>query len=551
MGKGFDRKLLQEKKVALYGIGKIQEDFEYIFDWINIEFYITDHCEKKTLHDKPVFQLSEIDSENLLVIICDKRSTTFHKLERKGFQYQESFVKVEDLFEMLDDSWNEPWDDKRLVIWGAGNTCKDLLWIMDDFQYHRSIEFFIDSNAKDNGYFCNTPVYHPDKVDWEGLEDILIIVANGGYEAIKADLIQKGMKEEVNFTDFYHFNLYIKRVRCKPSEMMKKTVYADPIDAPFCQEPFQTAFISDVLDCCCSSLIIAPIGVTYTDHLSKVWQSISAKIFRLSMINKTFCFCRWGVCKKIPSIPEKGKGRFDDNPFVDSYPKRLQINIDGSCNLHCASCRNGIEIAQGEMLKNHFMVADHLIKSGWLEQVDDVIIAGYGEVFYSKVYERLLENVNYLKRKRLTILTNLLLFNEEKWMKIEGNYEYIEFQVSIDAATKETYEKVRRGGKWELLQKKLELLSNLRQIGEVSKVQINMVIQKENYKELEAFVAMAEKYKFDRVLFQKMYDFGVITDRDEYTDMAMLNDNLMPNKELESILRRVSKNPMVTTEFFS
>jgi MoaA/NifB/PqqE/SkfB family radical SAM enzyme len=66
--------------------------------------------------------------------------------------------------------------------------------------------------------------------------------------------------------------------------------------------------------------------------------------------------------------------------------------------------------------------------------------------------------------------------------------------VSVDAATKGTYEKIRRGGRWEQLLGALSLIKENE--AAFSLVAINMTVMRENYREIPAFVQLAESYQF-------------------------------------------------------
>lgn len=544
--------LLKNKEIAIYGLGKRQEDFEYIFHWIDVKYYISKTYNKKTYHGKLVFTPANMNKTNLFIINCEDSKTANNELVQYGFTYESTYINMEDLFYLLDKNWNEPWDYKKLVIWGTGNTCKDLLSAMEENQYRKPVEYFIDSNANKEEYHLGIRIYSPQVINDldKNTNDTLIIVANGAYESIKYELLRQELVEGQNFTNFNGFLKYLKRRRNKPSEMLKKTVNAEPINAPFCSEPFETAVISDVIDCCfCEGLVMAPIGDPYKENFGDIWKSISARIFRLSIINKTFCFCKRD-CKNIPGKPAPGEGRYEYNGTIGYYPKKLYINIDESCNLYCTSCRNQINTARGEKLEDHKIICDKLIKSGWLENVENIILSSYGEIFFSTIYLQLLKYLSNIKNKKITIITNLLLFTEDKWKIIEGNFQYIEFLVSIDGATRKTYEAIRRGGKWDILQDRLLFLSNLRKSREVNRVQINMVVQKSNYEEMEMFIEMAKRYSFDKVHFQLMYDFGTFNDSNDYYEKAMINNDKTLKNELKDILSRIHMDPIVDIEAF-
>jgi wyosine [tRNA(Phe)-imidazoG37] synthetase (radical SAM superfamily) len=83
---------------------------------------------------------------------------------------------------------------------------------------------------------------------------------------------------------------------------------------------------------------------------------------------------------------------------------------------------------------------------------------GNGEFFVSKP---LLQFYQTLSKQefpllKLDIITNGTLFNLQRWEKLSN------LHVSIDSANKETYEKIRREVRWEVLCDNMEYISLLR-----------------------------------------------------------------------------------------
>jgi molybdenum cofactor biosynthesis enzyme MoaA len=90
----------------------------------------------------------------------------------------------------------------------------------------------------------------------------------------------------------------------------------------------------------------------------------------------------------------------------------------------------------------------------------------------------------------ITLLTNGLLI-PRYWDSIHRVHDNIDIvSISIDAATKETYERMRLGGKWEDLQESLALVKNL----PLKKLLFNFVICRTNFKEMVSFAKMAREF---------------------------------------------------------
>jgi len=115
------------------------------------------------------------------------------------------------------------------------------------------------------------------------------------------------------------------------------------------------------------------------------------------------------------------------------------------------------------------------------------------------------DNIKY------SILTNGLMFKEfyNTVPHVINNLQ--ELGVSIDGASKETYEKLRLGGKWEKIIEGLECISELKKKHDFRFI-LHFVVQKDNYHEMEKIIDLGEQYGADRVWLNKIEDWGTIDD---------------------------------------
>ena len=93
---------------------------------------------------------------------------------------------------------------------------------------------------------------------------------------------------------------------------------------------------------------------------------------------------------------------------------------------------------------------------------------------------------------RFDIITNALLL-PKFWDKVK-HQRFGSLLVSIDAATRETYEKIRVGGRWEALLRSLSLIKENRH--RFHPVSINMTVMRSNYREIPKFIDLADSFGF-------------------------------------------------------
>ena len=112
--------------------------------------------------------------------------------------------------------------------------------------------------------------------------------------------------------------------------------------------------------------------------------------------------------------------------------------------------------------------------------------------------------------------------------------------ISVDAATKATYEKVRSGGGFERLMEKMDYLSKLRREKKVSSVSVIMIVQKANYRQIPDFIGWAKDKGFDRVNLSHIRNWGTYGDDYFYKNVSMFDKNGKMKEDLVAIL----KNPI-------
>jgi MoaA/NifB/PqqE/SkfB family radical SAM enzyme len=177
--------------------------------------------------------------------------------------------------------------------------------------------------------------------------------------------------------------------------------------------------------------------------------------------------------------------------ILESKPRAMIGMIMNKCNISCRIC--------DIWARPKWQEPDRILKEivDLLPYMEDICWQG-GEVFYMKEFNSMLAEGVKCKNLNQVIFTNGLLLDEKNLEIIaKGNVELV---LSIDGATKETYEYIRRGANFETLCKKLELIKEVRKsTGAKINTYLNPVICRRNYKEIEQMVEFAHKYEFTSI----------------------------------------------------
>lgn len=325
----------------------------------------------------------------------------------------------------------------------------------------------------------------------------------------------------------------------KTSEMFIKTVNSAPKNINCNRLEEECNIDSDgYLWGCCPGWIKLAFGNILKEK--QPYNTYMARVIKLSSLNKTYCFCDMYKCKYNHKNSEEKSLK---NLKTKDYPNELTISIDRSCNLKCNSCRKCFYNKTSNQTK---IIEDKLIETGWLNK-SDIVLAGQGEVFYSPVYRDLLEK--HIKSNKIKIFTNGTLFNKKNWELLEKKYKEIDVSISIDAATKETYKKLRCGN-FEYLLKNLNMLGEQKKQGKIKEFQLNYVVQKDNYKEMEKFVELAKKINADKINFTKLNNWGTFNEKEYLEKCMIINEKYLEKDFYKEIIKPIFKDAIVDIEQF-
>ena len=206
---------------------------------------------------------------------------------------------------------------------------------------------------------------------------------------------------------------------------------------------------------------------------------------------------------KLPKDCQQTSSEFDSNirlnekeinsrsTILHSNPRLLMIVLTTKCNLRCAMC-GLIRYTQGKertlplkTIKKVFCLFPYLEGVSWQG----------GEVFLVDYFKDLFIEISQYPNIRQAIITNGLLIDDQ-WAMIlaESN---LNLTYSIDAVTKDTYEKIRKGAKFNHLLESVDRLSRAtrKYKGNLFPA-VHVVVMRSNYKELHLFPEFCQKFGF-------------------------------------------------------
>ena len=528
---------MSDKKVryALYGVNRVSKDFLYVFgESINVTIFFEDEPQEKYFMGRNIYTIVDFmrqRSEYDKIIICDfEKNSKIKMLKNMGLIYGQDFYLEQDFFEELDDKKINPLD-KPIAVWGTGVRADS--FVKDNMLYQ--VDFFIDTYKNQDVWHSRRVVRPEDISNWNNL--FIIIAVARDYE-IKKQLQEHGLKENEDYCS----SLFIKN---QPSAMLSKTIFDKTHYNFVCRtmENHVEVLTAGNIYCCCSTLIDRPIGNIRSESFQNIWESVVHKIMCLSIQNGTYSFCKKDMCPFfIGRLPSELSELEKEYGIMNRKPQTVAIGFDSTCNLMCETCRDEIRVSRGEEREISEQCAS-VVKDELLDSCKFFVMAGDGEVFVSPVYKDIYCSEKLNRTNAIRILTNGTLFNEKNWKVFSKNKTgKIMLTVSVDAATKETYESIRRGGNFDILRRNMEFASKLRREEELLYFRMNFVVQRKNYKEMIPFVKWGVELGCDEVFFTKILNWGTYTS-EEFKEVSMMEeDGITPKKELEEVLNNPIMN---------
>lgn len=164
------------------------------------------------------------------------------------------------------------------------------------------------------------------------------------------------------------------------------------------------------------------------------------------------------------------------------YPKNVTFEVTNSCNLKCVMC------PQSHMKRKVGFIDLNLYKTlinQVYDKVDSVSLYSTGEPL---LHPKLSDMIRYAKSKGIRcvqISTNATLLNEKNGKLIRSSGLDI-MQVSIEGASKEEYEKMRKGASFEKVRENLEKFILLRGNNKKPVIDIHLLLHKKT--NVEKFV---------------------------------------------------------------
>jgi len=253
------------------------------------------------------------------------------------------------------------------------------------------------------------------------------------------------------------------------------------------------------------------------ENIFEIWNSLASQAIRKTMFDGSFLFCNRTLCPKLQDeallededdilagkYGDKLREIFAGRQTVVPPPDHLNLCYDLSCNLTCPSCRTELINVREDHPKYELK---RRLQEQMIEFIHDterpirISLTGSGDPFASRLFFEFLGRIDLRRNPNitLTLQTNGIMFDKAHWDRLTNIYgcTYIDAYISLDAGSEATYKQTRRGGNWGKLINNLAFIARLRDPGVLKYVRLDMVVQDNNFREINDFIGIAQKHDF-------------------------------------------------------
>jgi len=298
---------------------------------------------------------------------------------------------------------------------------------------------------------------------------------------------------------------------------------------------------------CCPAWLKTPIGNLLEESLAEIWNGPAARGRRRNILNGTFHNCSRKRCPRLacasPPVmalaevadPELRAALERGKVQLSFGPKILNLCFDPRCNLSCPTCRRAPLVLDDAERERVALLARRIVEQA-APQAEELIVSGYGDPFGSPAYRELLAAITprgWPRLRRVGLHSNGQLWDAAAWAELAHLWPLVKSaEISIDAASAATYGAVRRGGDFGRLLRNLDFIATL-----AIPLKFSCVVQRDNYRELPAFVDLARRYGA-AVYFSRLVNWGTF-DRAEFIRRAVHLPDHPEHDELLAILRQL------------
>jgi len=202
---------------------------------------------------------------------------------------------------------------------------------------------------------------------------------------------------------------------------------------------------------------------------------------------------------------------YSKTKFIPNFPITISLELINRCNLDCIMCDK--EHHTKPLSKLSLDTIKKILKESKENKMPSILLGLSSETL---IYDKVCETLDLIKEANILDVffgTNGVLLNDKIIKSIIKN-KVSRVEISLDAATPETYKKVRGHDFLELIEKNIEKLLDYKKKynSKLPMIRLSFVVMDINKHEIQQFIDKWED-KIDYIDFQRCMDFSKVNEK--------------------------------------
>ena len=211
----------------------------------------------------------------------------------------------------------------------------------------------------------------------------------------------------------------------------------------------------------------------------------------------------------------------------------LLLDLNSGCNIHCIHCyRNAYSPHNGSIDRDQLAILERDV----FPYVDKLSLAQSAETLILPILPEVLRAARRTRIHFSCIQTNGTFLTQEK-SRMLLDLGLNQMGISLDGATKETFETIRAGAEWESVLENIRTFIRLRDAHPINKIYVsfNFALMRQNAHEAVRFIRFAKQEGANSVTFAHL-----VVETGEMREWSLIDDPRESNR-LSAALREEAK----------
>lgn len=207
--------------------------------------------------------------------------------------------------------------------------------------------------------------------------------------------------------------------------------------------------------------------------------------------------------------------------FIPDFPLTLYIELVNRCNYNCIMCYK--KHHQEPRAELDLKTLQKIINEAKKNNLPSINLGMGAEMFLHKDIKKVIKMVKEAGIQDIFLSTNAALLNDEL-IELIVKSKITRVKISLDAATLETYKKIRRGSDLKKVEDNIDKIIACRKKynSPLPLIRLSFIVMDSNFKEIPQFINKW-KDRVDYIDFQRCFDFSYIDKEAKIDPKALRN----------------------------